>query len=988
MSGSAGGNRITRAVVEDTVQDYIKKVLSKFPGFKTAKVTGSYNAGTKQDFGDIDLIVQLDGTDKKIIKQDLAKYFATLPDSIIIPFKSDKYKGKKSLSSGELVTVLYPIAGVPGDYVQIDNIVSISEEESTFKNTFLDYTAEVQGLLLGLAKIICLEEDPKEIFKRLGITNVPALEPNQEYEFNLSGAGLTLRIVTLDNFKETERTDVWKSSDWSTVKKLFANYNIDVDFKTLLKELVSKLKNQRSKNRVKGIFKSMVSIKSGEVGTPKGDNKQISLDAVDSMLENILFKGLVKELISGFITEEITKESIALYPGKFKPPHKGHFGIAKQLLEKVDRVEIIISPKEVEGITAEKSKAIWELYNRLLGGKLDIKIINESPVKYVLDTIEANPNNHYVAVYGKGEESRYRNVGKDPRYMNAEVFDGGTTTFGGENINASDFRNAIRSGKDISRFIPDGISKKVVAKDLDSMLENTQISFPTPLPITLQDAMLSLTTYMIENDMKILPLPKIKIIDNDSKNADGIFGSTAYYNPNECSITLYTLNRHLKDILRSYAHEMIHRIQDNEGRLKNITTTNTNEDDDLLKLEKEAYLNGNITFRNWEDSLKNPKPVKKVYFLDTEKYNRPRTIHENLWHTLNEIILTSDNAVETYGNLDRGKFQVGNTTYMYDIKQVSNPYNDGGRFFNIMFHPEDNKIDTLTGTSTKENYIKILSTMYKVILNFSKETEPEYIGISSMDNAPYKNYHMVYANLTDNKFNRIPGYFRKDVNLEFNTPQGKGRFVVLKRKDEPLNEGRYDTISNKSSSMIFNKWKQDFLAGKKQSVLKTFVENDNVEFGLVAMLKFKNEGEDLKVDGGLEETENGNVIYVDFEVDKNVLPEMWSEISMNLKDVIRHEIEHITQNDELNYPSKFMEDDLIARIAINQKLLPRGEYFKLKKEIDANLQGMYFRAKKEKRPFIDVINDYLDAQSITPEQKEEVLNLWRPRASKLSLPKF
>jgi cytidyltransferase-like protein len=592
----------------------------------------------------------------------------------------------------------------------------------------------------------------------------------------LSGAGLTLRIVTLDNFKETERTDVWKSSDWNTVKKLFANYNIDVDFKTLLKELVSKLKNQRSKNRIKGIFKSMVSIKSGEVGTPKGETKQISLDAVDSMLENTLFKGLVKELLSGFIAEEITRESIALYPGKFKPPHKGHFEVAKKLLEKVDRVEILISSKEVEGITAEKSKAIWELYNRLLGGKLDIKIINESPVKYVLDTIEANPNNHYVAVYGKGEESRYRNIGKDPRYMNAEVFDGGTTTSGGENINATDFRNAIRSGKDISRFIPDGINKKIVAKDLDSMLENIQIK---PLPTTLKDAMLSLTTYMIENDMNIIPLPKIKIIDDDSKNAEGIFGSTAYYNPNECSITLYTLNRHPKDILRSYAHEMIHRIQDNEGRLKNVTTTNTNEDDDLLELEKEAYLNGNITFRNWEDSLKNPKSVNEIYFLDSEKYNRQKTIQENLWHTLNEITLNPNNAVEINGDLTKGKFQVGNIKYTYDIKQVSNPYDDGGRFFNIMFHPEDNI--TSTPQEGKENYIKILSTMYKVILDFAEEAEPEYIGISSLDNN--KNYHMVYTNLTDNNSNRIPGYFRKDVNLEFNTPQGKGRFVVLKRKD-------------------------------------------------------------------------------------------------------------------------------------------------------------------------------------------------------------
>jgi cytidyltransferase-like protein len=783
MSGSAGGNRIPREVVEKTVQDYIDKVLSKFPGFKKAKVTGSYNAGTKQDFGDIDLIVQIDGADKKTVKQDLTKFFATFPDSVIVPFKSDKYKGKKSLSSGELVTVLYPIIGIPDQFVQIDNIVSISEEESTFKNTFLDYSAEVQGLLLGLAKVICLEEDPKSIFKRLGITNVPELEPNQEYEFNLSGVSLTLRIVTLDNFKEIDRTDVWKSSDWSTVKKLFANYNIDTDFKTLLKELSSTLKNSRSKNRIKGIFKSMVSIKSGEVGTPKGDNKQIALNSVDSMLENMLFKGLVRELISDFIVEEITKESIALYPGKFKPPHKGHFDVAKQLLEKVDRVEIIISSRPVDGITAEQSKKVWELYNTLLGGKLDIKIIQGSPVTYVLDTIEANQNNHYVAVYGKGEENRYRNVGKDPRYMNAEIFDGGTITSDEGNINATDFRNALRSGQDIIKFIPDGINKQDVfnALGIDGIAEGCGCQHEQPMDF--KSALVSLTKYMINNGMNIKPLPKLIIIKNDLENANNVLGRTAHYDPNNCSITLFTLNRHPKDILRSYAHEMIHRIQDNEGRLNNINTTNTNEDGNLEELEKEAYLNGNMTFRNWEDSLKNSKPVNEVYFLDVEKFNYPRTIHEDLWHTLNEIILNPNSAVEINGNLTRGKFQVGNIIYEYDIKIIPNPYNDGGNFANISFYPEGDKISTPTGTSTKENYIKILSTMYKIILNFAEEAEPDYVGISSMDNTSNKNYHMVYANLTDNKFNRIPGYFRKDVNLPFETPQGKGRMVVLKRKN-------------------------------------------------------------------------------------------------------------------------------------------------------------------------------------------------------------
>jgi len=982
MSGSAGGNRITRTAVENTVQDYIQKVLSKFPGFKNAKATGSYNTGTKQDFGDIDLIVQIEGTDKKLIKQGLTKYFASLPDSTIVPFKSDKYKGKKSLSSGELVTVLYPIAGIADQYVQIDNIISISEEESTFKNTFLDYSAEVQGLLLGLAKVICLEEDPQEIFKRLGIKNVPPLELNQEYEFNLSGAGLTLRVVTLDNFKEVDRTEVWKSSNWNTVKRLFDNYNIDSDFKTLLKDLSSKLKNERSKNRIKGIFKSMVSIKSGEVGTPKGDNKQIALDAVDSVLENMLFKDLVKELIMPLLEDE-SQETIAIYPGKFKPPHIGHFEVAKQLLNKADKIIIAISDKEVEGISAEQSKAVWEIYNKLLGGKLNIKIIQGSPVKYVLDTIEAHQNIHYIAVYGKGDEERYRNIGKDPRYMNAETFDGGSISSGDKTINATDLRVALANSKDISKFLPKGITPDQYEKALgmDEVVNESTVQSPSDF----KEALKSLTKYMIDQGMNIKPLPRVISISNDSKNAESILGKTAYYNPNNCSITLYTLNRHPKDILRSYAHEMIHRIQDNEGRLKNVATTNTNEDSDLLELEKEAYLNGNITFRNWEDSLKNPKPVKEVYFLDTEKYNRPRTIHENLWHTLNEITLTSDNAVETYGNLDRGKFQVGNTTYIYDIKQVSNPYNDGGRFFNIMFHPEDNKIDTPTGTSTKENYIKILSTMYKVILNFSKETEPEYIGISSMDNAPYKNYHMVYANLTDNKFNRIPGYFRKDVNLEFNTPQGKGRFVVLKRKDEPLNEGRYDTISNRTSSMIFNKWKQDFEKGKKQGTFKTFIKNDDVEFDLNATIKFTNSSE-LIVDGGLEETEDGFTIFVDFEVNKNELPQKWSDISMELKDVIRHEVEHITQADLET--SKFMEDDQLIRGLVDAKLLSPAQYFKLEKEVDANLQGMYFRAKKEKRPFIDVINDYLNKQDITPEQKEEIMTLWRSRVKVLSLPEF
>jgi hypothetical protein len=83
-----------------------------------------------------------------------------------------------------------------------------------------------------------------------------------------------------------------------------------------------------------------------------------------------------------------------------------------------------------------------------------------------------------------------------------------------------------------------------------------------------------------------------------------------------------------------------------------------------------------------------------------------------------------------------------------------------------------------------------------------------------------------------------------------------------------------------------------------------------------------------------------------------------------------------------------MESDQLIRDLINAELLSPAQYFKLEKEVDANLQGMYFRAKKEKRPFKDVIDSYLDAQDITSEQKEEILDLWRQRVEALSLPKF
>jgi hypothetical protein len=118
------------------------------------------------------------------------------------------------------------------------------------------------------------------------------------------------------------------------------------------------------------------------------------------------------------------------------------------------------------------------------------------------------------------------------------------------------------------------------------------------------EKLVSLTEYMMDH-INIEPLPDINFVEDDVKNADDFFGKTAYYNPNDKSITLYTLKRHPKDILRSFAHEMIHHKQNLEGRLTNIQGHNINEDDYLKELELEAYRDGNGKyFRGWENSIK------------------------------------------------------------------------------------------------------------------------------------------------------------------------------------------------------------------------------------------------------------------------------------------------------------------------------------------------------------------------------------------------
>jgi len=102
------------------------------------------------------------------------------------------------------------------------------------------------------------------------------------------------------------------------------------------------------------------------------------------------------------------------------------------------------------------------------------------------------------------------------------------------------------------------------------------------------------------------PHAKIVIIKSD-QNMENPLGKTAHYSPSEHKIALYTSGRHIKDILRSLSHELVHHNQNCRGDFNNGAATvqgYAQEDGHLREMEREAYEHGNMIFRDWEDNLK------------------------------------------------------------------------------------------------------------------------------------------------------------------------------------------------------------------------------------------------------------------------------------------------------------------------------------------------------------------------------------------------
>lgn len=102
-----------------------------------------------------------------------------------------------------------------------------------------------------------------------------------------------------------------------------------------------------------------------------------------------------KEIFGTINEEEGTNPpAICYYPGGFKPPHEGHYEVLKDLVSRtyITKVVVLIGQKDRDGITANMSKQIWDLYlatNPM--AKVSVQIAeNPSPIKDLFSIMDSD----------------------------------------------------------------------------------------------------------------------------------------------------------------------------------------------------------------------------------------------------------------------------------------------------------------------------------------------------------------------------------------------------------------------------------------------------------------------------------------------------------------------------------------------------------------------------------------------------------------------
>jgi len=163
---------------------------------------------------------------------------------------------------------------------------------------------------------------------------------------------------------------------------------------------------------------------------------------------------------------------VGVIGGGFKPPHKGHYELAKQALAQVpdlDKMIIYVGKNIRDGIDQSQSVAIWNLYKDSLGSKVEIVPATKPPIGHVYSYASKNPEDQVYWFLGARDEEDRADIADRTSYLeknrekypnlNVEVVEST-----GTDVSGTAARKALRAGDKEGFFqaLPDGVDKDKV----------------------------------------------------------------------------------------------------------------------------------------------------------------------------------------------------------------------------------------------------------------------------------------------------------------------------------------------------------------------------------------------------------------------------------------------------------------------------------------------------------------------------------------------
>ena len=685
---------------------------------------------------------------------------------------------------------------------------------------------------------------------------------------------------------------------------------------------------------------------------------------------------------------------IGVIGGGFKPPHKGHYELAKRALTQVpdlDKMIIFVGKNVRDGIDQSQAVAIWNLYKDSLGSKVEIVPATKPPIGHVYSYASKNPEDQVYWFLGARDGEDEADIADRTSYLeknrekypnlNVEV-----VKSTGTDVSGTAARKALRAGDKESFFqaLPDIVDKDKVydivktpetkmADAIDELFDNFMYEEKEVEEITKGSPVAPIAVLPSEERQKLQNYTKI-LQDALPDEFDVEYRQDHI----RVSVPYFDKNKNHQDDWTPHQRQLPEEVEEETIGQFNFAPHIASILEYCMTKGMKVTPIPEVKIRQDEDNAANLFGRTAYYQPDTQEIvlyvtgRHPKDVLRSFCHELIHHMQNLEGQSLTFYTTDVHADE--------NLKAIEQEAHAKGSF---LFRDWENS--NKEQASVEEGLWANINAKKKAGKKSSHKNSNAYKAAKASGEKLEKTKESVDEG---NKYRSIVVDVRKSINDALSTLL-KGEKLGgynLPVKREPTEEHR-----ELAKQYGFTPLGLMLNAEYQSAYLGTFKSKSEkgtpTEVGVSLKFALSNEVEKGKyhIDGEASADEAELDVILAFNPEDGT--SMLQKIQPTLTDLIRHETEHLTQSGEQVKPDKWMRGDQARRQKIRQNPELYYKYFLLPKEVDANIQGLYAKSKYEKNSFQDTVDAYLTDlvgdEVITQANSKQIYKKWKTRAAEI-----